>query len=140
METLLVERPPDRPGLMIVTLNRPAKLNAITPVMHQELQQVCLDLQTDAETRVVILTGSGRAFSAGADLYGGRATEANGAPATAAAPAGGVLERRLRAGSGNRTCALLERLEQVTIGAINGLAVGGAVAIAASLDIRLAAE
>ena len=138
METLLVERPPDLPGLMIVTLNRPAKLNAITPLMHDELQQLCLGLQTDAGTRVVILTGAGRAFSAGADMSGARESSTDGAPPPPPAPVRDALEQRLRASTGNRTCALLERLEQVTIGAINGLTVGGAVAMTACLDLRLA--
>ena len=68
MATIEVERPADRPGLVIVRLNRPEKLNAINNEMHQELQDLCHALQTDGEARVLILTGNGRAFSAGADL------------------------------------------------------------------------
>jgi enoyl-CoA hydratase/carnithine racemase len=130
MSTLLVERPADARGLMVVSLNRPEKLNSITPQMHEELQELCSNLQMDTETRVVIFTGAGRAFSAGADTAG----------AAASRPAGNLLEERLRSGQGNRTCAALDRLEQVTIAAVNGLAVGGAVSIAACCDLRLAAE
>lgn len=138
MESILVERPPDRPGLMVVTLNRPAKLNAITTQMQDELQRLCLDLQNDVETRVVILTGAGRAFSAGADTSGSRQ---QGTETASPVPAPvSELEQRRRASIGNRTCALLEGLEQVTIGAINGLTIGGAVSIAGCLDLRLAAE
>jgi enoyl-CoA hydratase/carnithine racemase len=134
---LLVVRPDDAPGLMLVTLNRPEKLNAITPEMHEALQQLCLELQTDAETRVVVLTGAGRAFSAGADTStAGR----SGGGAAAAGRERTLLEERLRSGQGNRTCAALDRLEQVTIAAVNGLAIGGAVAIAACCDLRLAAD
>jgi enoyl-CoA hydratase/carnithine racemase len=137
LNTLLVTRPDDAPGLMIVTLNRPQKLNAITPEMHEELQQVCRELQTDAEARVVILTGAGRAFSAGADTSNSGIASAEKGTLR---PERSLLEERLRSGLGNRTCAALERLEQVTIAAVNGLAIGGAVAMAASCDLRLAAE
>jgi enoyl-CoA hydratase/carnithine racemase len=129
METLLVERDVTLPGLATITLNRPAKLNAINVAMHREMQQVCRDLQDDHETRVVILTGAGRAFSSGAEL----GSRAEGRPVN-------DVDRRARVGGGNRTCELLENLEQVTIAAINGLAIGGGVVFATSVDIRLAAE
>jgi enoyl-CoA hydratase/carnithine racemase len=128
LETVTVERDGELPGLMTVTLNRPDKLNAINVQMHDDLQQVCRELQDDYETRVVILTGAGRTFSAGADLGSVRA----GAPA-------GDLDRRLRVHIGGRTSAMLERLDQVTIGAINGLAIGGAVVFASCMDLRVAA-
>jgi enoyl-CoA hydratase/carnithine racemase len=128
-ETLRVERDRALPGLMTVTLNRPEKLNAINVTMHDELQQVCRDLQDDHETRIVILTGAGRAFSSGADLASVRA----GQPAN-------DLDRRLRVHIGGRTSAMLERLDQVTIGAINGLAIGGAVVFASCMDLRVAAR
>jgi enoyl-CoA hydratase/carnithine racemase len=129
METLLVERDAALPGLTTITLNRPEKLNAINVTVHQELQQVCRELQDDFDTRVVIVTGAGRAFSSGAEITSRQA----GRPAN-------DLDRRLRVGMGNRTCALLEGLDQVTIGAINGLTIGGGVVFASCLDIRLAAE
>ena len=128
-ETVTVERDRELPGLMMVTLNRPEKLNAINVQMHDDLQQVCRELQDDYETRVVILTGAGRAFSAGADLSSVRA----GQPA-------GDLDRRLRVHVGGRTSAMLERLDQVTIGAINGMAIGGAVVFASCMDLRVAAK
>ena len=128
-ETVLVERDRALPGLMTVTLNRPEKLNAINVQMHDDLQQVCRELQDDHETRVVILTGAGRAFSAGADLASVRA----GQPA-------GDLDRRLRVHVGGRTSAMLERLEQVTIGALNGVTIGGAVVFASCMDLRVAAK
>ena len=78
LETVTVERDGELPGLMTVTLNRPEKLNAINVQMHDDLQQVCRELQDDYETRVVILTGAGRAFSAGADLGSVRAGEPAG--------------------------------------------------------------
>src|SRR5581483_5605829 len=63
VEAIAFERDPERPGLATITLSRPDKLNGINLRMHEELQQVCRALQDDVETRVVILTGAGRAFS-----------------------------------------------------------------------------
>jgi enoyl-CoA hydratase/carnithine racemase len=138
VKTLLFERDPALLGLVTITLNRPEKLNAISATVHRELQQLCADLQDDAEARVVILTGAGRAFSAGADLgsSGARATTATPAAPTTA----NILQERANATIGNRTAAALEGVPQVTIGAVNGLAVGGAVVFLACMDIRLAAQ
>jgi len=128
METIRVERDGEVAGLMTVTLARPEKLNALNLRMHDELQQLCRELQDDVETRVVIFTGEGRAFSSGAELADVRP----GRPVN-------DLDRRQRVNAGGRTSAALERLEQVTIAAVNGLAIGGAVVLLSCLDIRLAA-
>src|SRR6185437_4744365 len=147
LETILVERSAELSGLVTITLNRPEKLNAINGAMHRELQHACRDLQDDAAARVVILTGAGRAFSAGADL--GSSTSAprpssaaapGARPAQAPRPGRTVLEERLQSGQGNRTAAAIEGLDQVTIAAVNGLAIGGAVVFLACVDIRLAAD
>ncbi|HKV06034.1 MAG TPA: enoyl-CoA hydratase/isomerase family protein [Candidatus Acidoferrales bacterium] len=117
-------------GLTTVTLNRPDKLNAINARMHEELQSVCAQLQSDTQSRVVVFTGAGRAFSAGADLH-------------ASPPFDGAVDDPLAmrhlVGTGNRTSAAIEQLDQVTIAAVNGLTVGGAVAFLSSMDLRLAA-
>ncbi len=139
METITVERDSELPGLVTITLNRPEKLNAINFRMHAELQQVCRELADDAEARIVILTGAGRAFSAGADL-GGSASDPNRSPLSAAPAERTPLRERIRSSAGNRTCAALEGLDQVTIGAVNGLAIGGAVVFLACVDIRLGAD
>ncbi len=139
METITIERDDELPGLVTITLNRPEKLNAINARMHAEIQQACRDLADDGDARVVIVTGAGRAFSAGADL-GGSTSDPN-RPALASANAErSPLRERIRSSAGNRTCAALEGLDQVTIGAVNGLAIGGAVVFLACLDIRVAAE
>ena len=139
METLLVERDIELRGLVTITLNRPEKLNAISFRVHAELQQVCRELADDADARVVIVTGAGRAFSAGADL-GGSTSDGQRTPFAAANAEPSPLRERIRSSAGNRTCAALEGLDQVTIGAVNGLAIGGAVVFLACMDIRLAAE
>jgi enoyl-CoA hydratase/carnithine racemase len=131
METLTLVRDSEMVGLATITLNRPDHLNAINPRMHAELQQVCLELGSDAHTRVVIFTGAGRAFSAGADLkdrvpFGGSSAD--------------PLEMRRLAGTGNLTSSAIDALDQVTIGAVNGLAIGGAVVFLSAMDLRLATQ
>lgn len=126
-ETITLERHGD--GVATLTLIRPDKLNALSRTLHLELQAACTELRQDFETRVLILTGAGRAFSAGADIK---------EPAEPRAL--NDLELRYRAALGARTCDAIESLDQVTIAAINGLCIGGAVVVAMSCDIRLAAE
>lgn len=137
MATLSLIRDTELPGLATLTLDRPEKLNAISFTMHAELQAACAELRDDAVTRVVIVTGAGRAFSAGADL-GARAAQATEAPQPDRPRE--PLQERLAAYTGVRTAAALEALPQVTIGAINGLAIGGAVVFLACLDLRIAAR
>jgi enoyl-CoA hydratase/carnithine racemase len=118
-------------GLTTVTLNRPDKLNAISSRMHEELQELCLRFQSDTQTRVIVFTGEGRAFSAGADLK-------NSPPFSGSVE--DALALRHLVGTGNRTAAMIEQLDQVTIAAVNGLAIGGAVVFLSSMDLRLASE
>ncbi len=125
-ETLKVER--DGP-VMTVRLSRPQKRNAINRQMHLELQAVCRELGQDFETRVVILTGEGKAFSSGAD------TSEWGQPGPS-----NELELRHMSGIGSRTSAALEGLDQISIAAVHGFAVGGAVVLAVCCDLRVAGE
>jgi enoyl-CoA hydratase/carnithine racemase len=125
---VLVNRDSELDGLLTITLNRPGKLNALNVDLHDELQAVLSELETDHEVRVVVLTGAGRAFSAGADLASRRP-----------GPAVNDIDRLARVHLGGRTCQLLDRLPQVTIGVANGLAVGGAVLLLSCCDLRLAA-
>ncbi len=116
-------------GLLTITLDRPEKLNALDVTLHDELQGVLADLETDHSVRVVVLTGAGRAFSAGAELGSRRDT-----------PPINDIDRRARAHLGGRTCELIDRLPQVVIGAANGLAVGGGFVLLTCCDLRVAAE
>lgn len=127
-ERLLVERDAERPGLVTITLNRPDKLNALDIALHDEMQDLCARLEVDHAARVVILTGAGRAFSAGAELGDRRAD-----------PPVNDIDRRARAHLGGRTCEMLERLPQVTLGAVNGLAIGGGLVLLTCCDLRVAA-
>ena len=55
-------------GILLVTINRPDVLNATNNRLHWELSRVWKDIDEDPETRVIVITGKGRAFSAGGDL------------------------------------------------------------------------
>jgi len=125
-ETLTVER---HGPVMTVRLNRPEKRNAINRQMHADLQALCRELADDFDTRVVILVGEGRAFSSGAD------TSEWDQPGP-----DNELELRHISGIGSRTSAALEGLDQITIAAVHGFAVGGAVVLALCCDLRVAGE
>jgi enoyl-CoA hydratase/carnithine racemase len=129
LERLVVERDSELDGLVTITLNRTDKLNALDVTTHDELQAVCAGLETDHAARVVILTGAGRAFSSGAELTSRRPE-----------PPANDIDRRARVHLGGRTCDMIERLPQVTIGVANGLAIGGGVVLLSCCDLRLAAQ
>ena len=116
-------------SVMTVQLNRPRKRNAINRQMHLDLQALCRELADDFETRVVILGGEGHAFSSGAD------TSESGWPGPTS-----ELHVRHNSGTGSRTSAAIESLDQLTIAAMHGFAIGGAVVLALCCDFRVAGE
>ena len=116
-------------AVMTVRMNRPEKRNAINRRMHVELQDVCRRLGDDFETRVVILTGSGKGFSSGADTSEWRDPGSSN-----------ELQVRHTSGIGSRTSAAIENLDQITIASVHGFAVGGALVLAACCDMRVAGE
>lgn len=123
-------------GVAVITLNRPEKLNAFTARMMADMI-AALD-HTDAEdaVRVVIVTGAGRAFCAGADLSGGQSTfdfAASNDPLRLEARVGGVQ----RDGGGRLTLRLFDSLKPV-IAAVNGPAVGVGVTMQLAMDMRMA--
>jgi enoyl-CoA hydratase/carnithine racemase len=120
-------------GIATITLNRPEKLNAFTPVMQRELVEAFDATDADDEVRVVVVTGAGRAFCAGADLSGGLAA-AN--PAVAEADFVGPLPRD---GGGVVSLRVAGSLKPV-IAAINGAAVGVGLTMTLPMDVRLAAK
>ncbi len=104
-------------GVWIVTLNRPDKANSLTKAMLEDLAQIAMDAA--GEARVLILTGAGKVFSAGADLDEARSGLA----------VDGVWERLSNAVSA-APC--------LTIAALNGTLAGGAFGMALACDIRIA--
>jgi enoyl-CoA hydratase/carnithine racemase len=118
-------------GVATITLNRPDKLNAFTGTMMREMIGAFDRVDADDEVRAVIVTGSGRAFCAGADLSSGGATFARGG-SDVSSPVGVA-----RDGGGLMTLRIFECTKPV-IGAINGAAVGVGVTMTLPMDIRLA--
>ena len=125
-QTLLVEK---APPLLTVTLNRPDKLNAMNGQMLEELPQLFAELREDIDTKFVIFTGAGRAFTAGADLSDARR------PLGGAEAAHTARLAQLRRHDFFRT---LESLEQITIAAVNGVSLGAGLVLAMGCDFRIA--
>jgi enoyl-CoA hydratase/carnithine racemase len=126
LQTVLLERP--SPGVVVLTLNRPDRLNAMTMRMFDELMEVPLALKLEDELRVVIITGAGRGFCSGYDL----------------AKIDEITRLRIRdflkfqeLATGG--LAAIRGLRVPVIAAVNGPAAGGGLALALAADIRLAA-
>lgn len=124
-DTLLLE--PVGEGIVLLTLNRPDRLNAITFEMFDELHAACGELASDTDVRVVIITGAGRGFCSGLDL-----DEAEKLPEMSARE---MMQGQERWGG---AMAAIRELPQPVIAAVNGPAAGGGLAVALAADIRVA--
>ena len=115
-------------GILLITLNRPEKLNAADEVMHSELARVWSEVSRDRDVRVAVVTGAGRAFSAGGDLA--------------------MVERI--AGNFDRATQMLTEMsdlvynmancEKPVVSAINGVAVGAGLVVGVLADISVCAQ
>jgi enoyl-CoA hydratase/carnithine racemase len=111
-----------------ITIDRPEKLNALTPAMLEALEAALGTIEADEAIRVVVLTGAGdRAFCAGADVDAW----------SALAP---IDMWRTWVRLGHRVMDRLEGLRQPTIAALNGIAYGGGLELALACDLRIAAD
>ena len=117
---VLVER---RGSVGIVTINRPERLNAVTPAAGERLSDAFLGLEADPDVRAVVLTGAGRGFCAGADISGD------------VGDASAVLEK-----TWNPLVRAMTGLELPIIAAINGVAAGAGASLAMACDMRVAAQ
>lgn len=131
-ETLLYET--DGPVLTI-TLNRPDKLNAYTAVMGAELADAFNRADVDDAVRVVIVTGAGRGFCAGADISGGAGAFDAKAEGSVAFAAPGQPRQ-----TGGGFVEAIFNCRKPSIAAINGAAVGVGATLTLPMDIRIAAE
>ncbi|MDN5759319.1 MAG: enoyl-CoA hydratase/isomerase family protein [Tomitella sp.] len=115
-------------GVLLITLDRPEKYNATDEEMHGEIARVWHDVAKDPQTRVVVVTGAGKAFSAGGDLA--------------------MVERM--AGDHERVAHMLDEMSEMVYGiincdkpvisAINGVAVGAGTVVGLLADISICAE
>ena len=122
-KTLLFE---NQDGLGILTMNRPAALNALNAETMEELLELLSAIKADPTVKVLIITGAEKSFVAGADIK-------EMLPMTAAE---GQAWGRL----GQSVFSLIENLPQAVIAAINGFALGGGCELAMACDIRIASE
>ncbi|MDR1797108.1 MAG: enoyl-CoA hydratase/isomerase family protein [Clostridiales Family XIII bacterium] len=110
----------------IVKINRPEALNALNETVLEELSSIFDEIEADDSIGVVILTGEGRSFVAGADI--------------AAMKEMNAIEGRAFMLKGQAVMQKIETLSKVVIAAVNGFALGGGCEISMACDIRLASE
>jgi enoyl-CoA hydratase/carnithine racemase len=123
--TFRLERP--REGVVVLTLDRPDRYNAMTATMFTELESTARTLDREPGLRVLILTGAGKAFCAGYDLADAEQLTELGAL--------GMLDLQESAA---RALAAIRGIRVPVIAAVNGAAAGGGLALALAADIRLA--
>ena len=127
--TLLYE---EQEGIGYLTLNRPDKLNALSQTLMAEFREALEGIEANPDVRVVILTGAGRAFSAGFDIE----SEAGG-------PGGEPLSvdgRRSRIKANIDTFLMVWNLSKPVIAAVNGYALGGACELVQVCDVKIASD
>jgi enoyl-CoA hydratase/carnithine racemase len=126
-------------GIATIRLHRPERLNAFTPEMARELIEAFDFADADDAVRVVIVTGEGRAFCAGADLAAGSGTFTH--ESVPLLPDGGIdySSEAVRDSGGRVSLRIFNCLKPV-IAAINGPAVGFGVTMTLAMDVRLASE
>ena len=125
-------------GVATITLHRPERLNAFTPVMAAELAGAAAAADADDDVRVVLVTGSGRAFCAGADLGGGEGTFRDRGARPDPVPRGTV--DGVPRDWGGIASLPFARLRKPVIAAVNGPAVGIGATMTLPMDVRIAAE
>lgn len=121
-------------AIATVTLNRPEKLNTFSEPLMDNLRAALEEVANRDDVRVLILTGAGRAFSAGGDLGGISGNEGPPKSQTPVPTAINNLRARVR------VVQMLHDMPKVTIAAINGACAGAGLSLAAACDIRYASS
>ncbi len=129
------------PGIAFITFNQPERLNGMTQGMKRDLVEILTEAQMDDGVRVVVFTGSGRAFSAGDDITG-RPVGGDGATALVPEIGSGHSDpigtyAGLRAISQALNVAV-RNLDKLSLAAINGVAIQTGLSLALSCDFRIA--
>jgi len=129
-------------GIAVVTFNQPDRMNGMTQGMKRDLIEVLTEAQMDDHVRVVVITGSGRAFSAGDDITG-RPLSGTGAKALMPdigtghdTPIGTYEGLRVLSQTLN---SAIRNLDKISIAAVNGAAIQTGLSLALSCDFRIAA-
>ncbi|MDA0270441.1 MAG: enoyl-CoA hydratase/isomerase family protein [Chloroflexi bacterium] len=132
-EALTFER---RGQVALVTLNRPEMMNALNKQLQEDTRAACAEVEADDSLRVMVVTGNGRAFCAGADLGGSvDARQASDGEAPQGAP---PQDQRLdEYGWIGRQAMAFYRMTKPTIAAVNGAAVGAGMSLALACDLRV---
>jgi enoyl-CoA hydratase len=116
-----------RGALAIVRFDRGDRLNAMSMALARELTRVAHDFRDDLDTTAIVVTGTPRAFCAGRDLRDPEIEQRTQAP---------MLRRRRLSDDGARLTRAWEELEQLTVCAVEGFAVGAGLALALAFDVR----
>ena len=131
------------PGIAVITFNTPERLNGMTQPTKRDLVETLLQAQMDDGVRIVVITGSGRAFSAGDDLTGRRPDWGDAKSLAPSIPPGhrdpiGTYEG-LR-GMSQPLNEAVRALDKLSIAAVNGVAIQTGLSLALSCDFRIASD
>ena len=131
------------PGIGLITFNQPDRLNGMTQGMKRDLVEVLTEAQMDDAVRVLVLTGSGKAFSAGDDISGrplGGSTGKQLVPDIGRGHADPIGTYSALRAISQRLNTTVRDLDKLTIAAINGFAIQTGMSLALSCDFRIASE
>jgi enoyl-CoA hydratase len=118
---------PEEENIGVITLNRPDSLNALSMELLGELGNLLEEIRKDEKIRVVVITGTGRAFSVGADLKEAEKLKED-------------ADTRNFVQTGQRLFDKIESFDKPVIAALNGFTLGGGLELALACDVRIASE
>ena len=120
-------------GVLVLTLNRPATMNALSNDLARGIIEAAIESKTNDAIWVIVITGAGRGFCAGADLSGGGPARGSGGPRPRAAATD-------KLGTSGAIVKALANADVPIVGAINGAAAGAGFGLALCCDVRIASD